>query len=85
MNKTMVISCVNYVSSCGVDLYAVQQLLGHSSTKMTQRYVHFRPGHLKEAIDRMENNNFLSNGFVYNKGSSDERNGTDMAHLSVFG
>lgn len=34
----------------GVDLYVVQQLLGHSSPKMTQRYAHLGNSHLRTAI-----------------------------------
>ena len=38
----------------GVDLYVVQQLLGHSTPKMTQRYAHIRPDHLKSAIGEID-------------------------------
>ncbi|HMM85335.1 site-specific integrase [Azohydromonas sp.] len=34
----------------GVSLYAVQALLGHGSSVMTQRYAHLRPGHLADAV-----------------------------------
>jgi integrase len=37
----------------GVPLYTVQQLLGHSTPTMTQRYAHLAPDHLAEAIDRI--------------------------------
>ena len=43
----------NLVSK-GVDLYVVQQLLGHSTPRMTQRYAHLRPGHFKAAIDEID-------------------------------
>lgn len=38
----------------GVDLYVVQQLLGHSTPKMTQRYAHIRPDHFKSAIQEID-------------------------------
>ena len=34
----------------GVDLYSVKELLGHHDFKMTQRYAHLSPGHLKAAV-----------------------------------
>jgi integrase len=38
----------------GVDLFKVQQLLGHKTSKMTLRYSHMRPDDLREAVDAME-------------------------------
>ena len=38
----------------GVDLYVVQQLLGHSTPKMTQRYAHVQPDHFKSAIREID-------------------------------
>lgn len=40
--------------SIGVDLFRVQQLLGHKTPKMTLRYSHMRPDDLRAAIDQME-------------------------------
>ncbi|MDD3951653.1 MAG: site-specific integrase [Desulfobacterales bacterium] len=40
--------------SIGVDLFRVQQLLGHKTPKMTLRYSHMRPDDLRSAIDQME-------------------------------
>jgi site-specific recombinase XerD len=37
----------------GVDLYAVQKLLGHSSNAMTQRYAHLASGQLADAVARL--------------------------------
>ena len=37
--------------SAGCSLYAVQEFLGHSSIKVTERYSHFEKGYLKEAIN----------------------------------
>ena len=39
----------------GVDLYAVKELLGHSDFKMTMRYAHLSPGHLKAAVEVLDN------------------------------
>ena len=35
----------------GVDLYTVGQLMGHTNPRMTQRYAHFAPEHLLDAVD----------------------------------
>ncbi len=43
----------------GVDLFAVQKLLGHSTPKMTQRYAHLGADHLKEAINILDKQNEL--------------------------
>lgn len=34
----------------GTDIYSVSRLLGHSSIKVTERYSHLSPGHLREAV-----------------------------------
>ncbi len=36
----------------GVDLVAVQKILGHRDIQTTLRYAHLAPGHLREAINR---------------------------------
>lgn len=38
----------------GADLYAVKELLGHSSLSVTERYAHLTENSLKDAIRRME-------------------------------
>ena len=35
----------------GVNLYTVGQLMGHTNPRMTQRYAHFAPEHLLDAVD----------------------------------
>lgn len=37
----------------GVDLYRVQQALGHSTPKLTQRYAHLSPDFMHDAVDRL--------------------------------
>lgn len=37
----------------GVELYAVQQLLGHSSIKLTERYAHLAPRNLVDAVRKL--------------------------------
>ena len=37
----------------GVELYAVQQLLGHSSIKLTERYAHLAPQNLANAMKKL--------------------------------
>lgn len=44
----------SWLAQMGTDLYVVQQLMGHSSFAMTQRYAHLSPETLKKAIDNFE-------------------------------
>jgi integrase len=39
----------------GANLKAVQRLLGHSDSKMTDRYAHLSPDHLKESVSLLGN------------------------------
>lgn len=38
----------------GVDLYTVQMLLGHKTARMTQRYSHLSPNHLRAAVVKLD-------------------------------
>lgn len=38
----------------GASLKDVQEILGHSDYKMTQRYAHLSPSHLRAAVDRLD-------------------------------
>ena len=44
----------------GVDISSVSELLGHTSIKMTQRYAHLSPAHLRKAVEIFENVTFSS-------------------------
>ncbi|HXZ43585.1 MAG TPA: site-specific integrase, partial [archaeon] len=37
----------------GVPIERVQELMGHRDIRMTQRYAHLAPGHLREAVQRL--------------------------------
>ena len=39
----------------GVDLYAVGQLLGHKTPRMTQRYAHLSPDYMAGAMSKLDN------------------------------
>jgi integrase len=38
----------------GVDLYAVGQILGHKTPRMTQRYAHLSPGYMAVAVGKLD-------------------------------
>ena len=38
----------------GVDLYTTQQLMGHKSNQLTQRYAHLAPEYLEKAVNSLE-------------------------------
>lgn len=44
----------SWLAQMGTDLYVVQQLMGHSSFAMTQRYAHLSPETLKKAVNNFE-------------------------------
>lgn len=46
-------TCASWLVQAGVPIYTVAQLLGHSSTAVTQRYAHLAPQHLADAVARM--------------------------------
>jgi len=47
-------SLASKLVAIGVDIFKVQQLLGHKTPKITLRYSHMRPDDLREAVDAME-------------------------------
>ena len=46
-------TCASWLVQAGVPIYTVAQMLGHSSTAVTQRYAHLTPHNLTEAIERL--------------------------------
>ena len=38
----------------GASLKDVQEILGHADYKMTQRYAHLSPAHLRAAVERLD-------------------------------
>jgi hypothetical protein len=38
----------------GCDLYAVGQLLGHKTPRMTQRYAHLSPSYMAAAVSKLD-------------------------------
>ena len=51
---TMRHTCASWLVMAGVGLYQVQQLLGHSSHTMTERYSHLSPDGIKQVASAME-------------------------------
>ena len=54
-------TCASWLVMAGVDLVAVQKLLGHSSIKTTMRYAHLAPGHMQKAVNQIETRIFDAN------------------------
>lgn len=53
----------------GVSILAVQKLLGHSDSKMTQRFAHLSNDQLRNAIKKLDNRSKIDlqlDGLVYN-------------------
>jgi len=63
----------------GVDLYVVQKLLGHSTSKLTQRYAHLKDDMLSDAIKKIDTQ---FNPFVYN---NESQNSTNLAQSLLAG
>jgi len=47
-------SFASYLTMGGVNLRSVQTLLGHKDLRMTMRYSHLSPEHLREAVLTLE-------------------------------
>lgn len=46
-------TCASWMVQAGVPIYTVAQMLGHSSTAVTQRYAHLAPQNLADAVAKM--------------------------------
>ncbi|MCP4581090.1 MAG: tyrosine-type recombinase/integrase [candidate division Zixibacteria bacterium] len=38
----------------GVDMFTIKELMGHSSLKVTERYLHLTTAHKIEAVEKLE-------------------------------
>ena len=47
-------TCASWLVSRGVQLYAVKELLGHSTIKMTERYAHLSPDNVRAAVSVLD-------------------------------
>ena len=47
-------TAASWMVQSGVSLFDVQQILGHSTPVMTQRYAHLRPEHLRDSIRALD-------------------------------
>ena len=45
-------SCASILLASGADLYTISRILGHSSTRMTERYTHLQVGAQEAALER---------------------------------
>lgn len=45
-------SCASILLASGVDLYTISRVLGHSTTKMTERYAHLQVHAQREALEK---------------------------------
>lgn len=47
-------TCASRLVQSGISLYMVSKMLGHSSVRVTERYSHFAPNSLHEAVEALE-------------------------------
>jgi len=66
-------SFASYLTMGGVDLRTVQTLLGHKDLRMTMRYSHLSPEHIREAVQTLDKNLTLK-----------ERIKKDLVHQTIF-
>jgi hypothetical protein len=60
----------------GVDLTTVSKLLGHKSLKMTLRYSHLAPTHLKNALEMLDNTSTGNSSGTIQKLYSEKQKGS---------
>ena len=44
----------SHLAMSGADAKTIQELAGHASLGVTMRYMHLSPGHVRQAVDRLE-------------------------------
>ncbi len=47
-------TAASWLAMSGVDLYAVGQVLGHKTPRMTQRYAHLSPSYMASAVGKLD-------------------------------
>jgi hypothetical protein len=47
-------TAASWLVMAGVDLYAVGQVLGHRTPRMTQRYAHLSPSYMAGAVGKLD-------------------------------
>ena len=52
--RKQIVTAASWLVMGGKDLYAVGQLLGHRTPRMTQRYAHLSPSHMAGAIGKLD-------------------------------
>lgn len=70
-------TAASYLVMSGVDLRTVQEILGHKTFAMTQRYSHLSPQHKTKAISRLDS--------AIPAGREGARMGTDGHHMDTGG
>ncbi len=53
-NSTPSATFASRLAMSGVDLFRVQTLMGHKSSRMTVRYAHLSPEHLRAAVATLD-------------------------------
>ena len=70
----------SYLAMDGTSLLSISKVLGHKSTKMTERYAHLTSSHLDDAIRSMNEKRFGIQ--APNKNDGTAINNTDRQQLS---
>lgn len=60
-------TCASWLVSAGVPLYAVKELLGHASIKMTERYSHLAPENVRAAVSVLDGGHNTGHTVVMNQ------------------
>lgn len=66
-------TAASHMVMAGVDIFTVQEILGHKSIEMTRRYSHLSPKHKRAAVDALQNaltKNGYQNGYLNDKNAN---------------